>query len=125
MIPGLELLLLYVGGALGISFLCSLLESGLLSVRDSQLVAKASQGHANAKLLLHIKQERIDDAISAILTLNTIANTIGATLAGAQATVVFGDAWVGLFSAVLTLLVLVVTVVLVPLIWGVGGPEPR
>jgi Mg2+/Co2+ transporter CorB len=72
------------------------------------LAAKASQGHANAKLLLHIKQERIDDAISAILTLNTIANTIGATLAGAQATVVFGDAWVGIFSGVLTLLVLVV-----------------
>lgn len=109
MIPGLELLLLYVGGALGISFLCSLLESGLLSVRDSQLAAKASQGHANAKVLLHIKQERIDDAISAILTLNTIAHTIGATLAGAQATVVFGDAWVGIFSGVLTLLVLVLT----------------
>ena len=109
MMPGLELLLLYVGIALGTSFLCSLLEAGLLSIRDSQLAAKANDGHPGAKRLLHIKQERIDDAISAILTLNTIAHTIGATLAGAQAAVVFGEVWVGVFSGVLTLLVLVVT----------------
>ena len=109
MMSGMGLLLLYVGGALGISFLCSLLEAGLLSVRESQLAAKASQGQASARILLRIKQEQLDDAISAILTLNTIAHTIGATMAGAQAAVVFGDAWVGIFSGVLTVLVLVVT----------------
>jgi CBS domain containing-hemolysin-like protein len=88
-------LLTYVGVALGVSFLCSVLEAGLLSARPHALAARAAAGDR--------------DAISAILTLNTIAHTVGATLAGAQAAVVFGDAWVGLFSGVLTFLVLVVT----------------
>jgi CBS domain containing-hemolysin-like protein len=109
MSSGLILLLVYVGGALSISFLCSLLEAGLLSARETELSARASAGERGAAVLLDLKQNRIDDAISAILTLNTIAHTIGATLAGAQAAYVFGDVWVGVFSGVLTLLVLVVT----------------
>ncbi len=103
------LLLLYVGGALGISFLCSVLEATLLSSREAELAARADGGNQGAKILLELKQSRVEDAISAILTLNTIAHTIGAALAGAQAAVVFGDAWVGAFSGVLTLLVLVFT----------------
>ena len=103
------LLFVYVGGALTISFLCSVLEAALLSTRVIELEQRKSAGDAGAAALLRLKQERIDDAISAILTLNTIAHTIGATLAGAQAAKVFGEAWVGVFSAVLTLLVLIVT----------------
>lgn len=106
---GFILLFVYVGGALSISFLCSLLEAGLLSVRESELLARAEAGERGAAVLLELKQNRIDDAISAILTLNTIAHTIGATLAGAQAAKVFGDPFVGIFSAILTLLVLIVT----------------
>jgi CBS domain containing-hemolysin-like protein len=109
MSSGLILLFVYVGGALTISFLCSLLEAGLLSARETELSARAAAGERGAAILLDLKQNRIDDAISAILTLNTIAHTIGATLAGAQAALVFGDAWVGVFSGVLTLLVLIVT----------------
>jgi len=109
MSAGLALLLVYVGGALSISFLCSLLEAGLLSSRETELAGRASAGERGAAILLDLKQNRIDDAISAILTLNTIAHTIGATLAGAQAAHVFGDVWVGVFSGVLTLLVLIVT----------------
>ena len=60
-------------------------------------------------MLLNLKQTRVDDAISAILTLNTVANTLGATLAGAQAAKVFGSAWVGVFSGALTFLILVVS----------------
>ena len=103
------LLLLYVGGALAISFLCSVLEATLLSARTGELTERRSRGDRGAALLLELKQERVDDAIAAILTLNTIAHTVGATLAGAQAAFVFGDLWVGLFSGVLTLLVLIFT----------------
>jgi CBS domain containing-hemolysin-like protein len=105
----LSLLLLYVGFALGVSFLCSLLEAGLFSARIATLTEKRDAGSRGAALLLAIKQKNIDDAISAILTLNTIANTLGATLAGAQAAHVFGSAWIGVFSGVLTLLILVVS----------------
>lgn len=103
------LLILYVSLALGISFLCSVLEAALLSTRDMELSRRAEDGDASAKRLLAIRRDRVDDAISAILTLNTIAHTVGATMAGAQAAVVFGDEMVGVFSGVLTFLVLVVT----------------
>jgi CBS domain containing-hemolysin-like protein len=103
------LLFFYVGFALGISFLCSLLEAALLSARTASLTQKRSAGSRGAGWLLELKQTRIDDAISAILTVNTVANTLGATLAGAQAARVFGDPWVGVFSGVLTFLILVVS----------------
>lgn len=103
------LLVVYVASALLASFLCSILEAAMLSVRDLELLQRADGGDAGAARLLAIKRDRIDDAISAILTVNTVAHTVGATLAGAQASIVFGDAWIGVFSAVLTLLVLVVT----------------
>ena len=102
-------LLLIVLVALGVSFLCSILEAALLTIRDTELAEGVANGQRGAKLLLELKTERLDEAISAILILNTVAHTIGAAMAGAQAARVFGDAWVGVFSGVLTLLVLVVT----------------
>jgi CBS domain containing-hemolysin-like protein len=105
----LPLLFAFVGGALGISFLCSILEATLLSARAIQLIERKERGDKGAALLLELKRERLDDAIGAILTLNTVAHTIGASLAGAQAARAFGSEWVGVFSGVLTLLVLVVT----------------
>jgi CBS domain containing-hemolysin-like protein len=102
-------LVAYVSGALLVSFVCSLLEATLLSVRPAELAGRRERGDRGATLLLALKEERLDDAIGAILTLNTIAHTIGAALAGAQAADVFGDAWVGAFSAVLTVLILVLT----------------
>jgi len=101
------LLLLYVALALGVSFLCSLLEAALLASRDVTLSHQRDRGNSGAAKLLELKQERVDDALSAILTLNTVANTLGATLAGAQAARVFGSTWVGVFSGVLTFLILV------------------
>ncbi len=106
MSAGLILLFVYVGGALAISFLCSLLEAGLLSARETELSARAGAGERGAAILLDLKQHRIDDAISAILTLNTIAHTVGAGGAGAEAAAYFGERWVGLAMAVLTLLIL-------------------
>lgn len=103
------LLAAYVSAALSVSFYCSILEAALLSVRVSELEERREAGQRAAGALLRLKQEQIGDAISAVLILNTIAHTIGATLAGAQAARVFGSAWVGLFSAALTLAVLVGT----------------
>jgi len=103
------LLFLFVGFALSVSFYCSLLEASLLASRNSTLLDRQRRGSVGAGKLLDIKRTRLDDAISAILILNTLANTLGATLAGAQAARVFGRTWVGLFSGVLTLLILVVS----------------
>ena len=105
----MTLLVLIVTAALSISFLCSVLEATLLSVRIPELLGRRERGDRGAARLLELKQNRLDDAIASILVLNTIAHTIGAALAGAQAAVVFGDRWVGVFSGVLTLLVLVAT----------------
>lgn len=103
------LLLVFVGFALTVSFLCSLLEAALLSVSLGTLSEQKAEGRHGAALLLHLKESRIDDSISAILILNTVANTLGATMAGAQAARVFGSATVGLFSGVMTLLILVLS----------------
>ena len=105
----MSLLLLFVGFALGVSFLCSLLEAVLLSSRAASLTQRRDRGSSGARLLLDIKRQRVDDALTAILTLNTVAHTLGATMAGAQAAKVFGSAWVGLFSGVLTFLILVLS----------------
>jgi len=102
-------LFFFVGFALSVSFLCSLLEAALLSTRMVGLVQKRAAGSRGAARLLALKQTRIDDAISAILILNTVANTLGATMAGAKAAHVFGNVWVGAFSGVLTLMILVVS----------------
>jgi CBS domain containing-hemolysin-like protein len=105
----LVLLFIYVSFALGISFFCSLLEAAFLACRSSTLKTQKSDGNRGAALLLQLKQHRSSDAISAILILNTGANTLGATLAGAQAAKVFGNAWIGIFSGVLTLLILLLS----------------
>ncbi len=99
----MALLVLFVVFALGVSFLCSLLEATLLSAGMASLSEQRAAGNRGAGWLLDLKRTRIDDAISAILILNTLANTLGATMAGAQAARVFGSAWIGLFSGVLTL----------------------
>jgi CBS domain containing-hemolysin-like protein len=103
------LLAIIVLSALGVSAICSVLEASLLSSSPVELSQRKDAGDAGAARLLRIKEHSIDDAISAILTYNTIAHTVGAALSGAQAAFVFGDRWVGLFSGVLTLLILVFT----------------
>ncbi len=102
------LLFAYVGGALFISFTCSLLEAVVMSVDVFKLRGLADKGDEGAKRMLGIK-EKTEDAIAAILTLNTIAHTVGATLAGAKAMKIFGSEGMGIFSGVLTFLILVLT----------------
>jgi CBS domain containing-hemolysin-like protein len=116
-------LLLFVGFALGVSFLCSLLEAALLSSRRGMLAEKKAAGRRGAGLLLEIKEQRIDDAISAILILNTVANTLGATMAGAQAAHVFGNTAVGVFSGILTLLILVFSEIIPKTLGALYAPK--
>lgn len=101
-------LILYLLLALVVSFLCSILEAVLLSAPVPYLRTKTEGGSKIAAAMLGMKAQ-IDKPLSAILSLNTVAHTIGAAGVGAQATVVFGDAYFGLVSAILTLLILIFT----------------
>ncbi len=102
----MALLIIYLLGALLISFLCSILEATLMSTPISYITMREDEGYKPAKLM---KQYKLDSSrpIAAILALNTIANTIGAAGVGKQATLVFGSQWFGLVSALMTLLILI------------------
>lgn len=106
------MLILIVVGALLLSFLCSLAEATLLSITPSYLADLADKDPKKATVLKSLKIDNIDRSLAAILTLNTVAHTVGAILSGAKATVVFGSAWFGLFSAVMTLLILFLSEIL-------------
>lgn len=80
----------------------------MLSTPLSYLKTKAEKGAKGAAEMIKLK-ENIDKPLSAILSFNTVAHTVGAAGVGAQATLVFGEAYFGLVSAILTLLILVIT----------------
>jgi CBS domain containing-hemolysin-like protein len=101
-------LIAYLLLALFVSFLCSIMESVLLSTPHSFLIVKHDKGHIWAKSFIDLKSN-IDKPLSAILSLNTVAHTVGAAGVGAQAVKIFGEASFGLVSAVLTILILVLT----------------
>ena len=102
----MTLLLIFLLGAMSISFLCSVLESVLMSTPLSYITMREDEGYKPATIF---KRYKLDNAraIAAILSLNTIANTIGAAGVGRQATLVFGNHWFGLVSAIVTILILV------------------
>jgi CBS domain containing-hemolysin-like protein len=102
----MDLLFIYIFVAIAFSFLCSILEAVLLSVNHAYITMLITEGKPAGKLFKKWKSD-IGKPLIAILTLNTIAHTIGAAGAGAQAAQVFGNVYVGIFSAVLTLLILV------------------
>ncbi len=101
----MDLLILYFSLAIGISFLCSILESVLLSLNMSY-ISVLEKSNPKAGKLLRYHKENINKSIASILILNTIANTLGAAGVGAQAAVVFGSDVVFLVSVVLTFAVL-------------------
>lgn len=100
------LLIVYVLIALGFSFLCSIAESVILSVTKPYVSLLEREGHGAGRVLRRLKDD-INAPLAAILTLNTVAHTAGAAGAGAQAAAVFGSNYLGVASAVLTLLILV------------------
>lgn len=104
-------LFLVIGLSLAISFLCSILEAVLLSISHGFVAVLQEQGDKAGALLARMR-ENIEEPIAAILTLNTIAHTVGASVGGAVALQVFGDQWIALFSALLTLAILVLSEIL-------------
>ena len=127
------LLTLYVFLALGFSFLCSVLEAVLLSITPGYVAALEKDGSKAGARIKRLKKD-VDRPLAAILSLNTIAHTVGAAGAGAQAGHVFGDAYLGVVSGVLTVLILIVSEIipkslgsahwkkLAPLVAAVLGP---
>ncbi len=104
--PDLTLLLIYLTLALAFSFLCSVAEAVLLSITPSFIAEMRERAPQRAARLQRIKTDKIDRSLAAILTVNTIAHTVGAIGVGSKATAVFGEAWFGVVSAVMTLLIL-------------------
>lgn len=102
------LLIAFAALSIGVSFLCSLLEAALLSMTPSY-VAQVRETNPRLHARLNELKRNIDQPLAAILTLNTIAHTVGATGVGAQVAVVFGEAWLGVASALMTLLILFVS----------------
>ena len=100
------LLLFFLLLALGVSFLCSLLEAALLSIPWPYVAQMEEQGRRAGRWLEEMKDD-VDRPLAAILTLNTFAHTIGAAGVGAQAAKIWGDASVTLVSVVVTLLILI------------------
>jgi CBS domain containing-hemolysin-like protein len=112
-----ELLIASVAVVLIVSALCSLSEAALYSVTPAYVRHLDESGATSGRLLMHLK-ERIGRPITAILILNTVANTAGAVVAGAQARYVFGASAIVWFSSVFTVAVLVLAEI-VPKVLGV------
>ena len=92
--------------SIAVSALCSMLESTLLSTPISYITGLEDQGVKGATRLKRLKQNT-DRPISAILCLNTIANTVGASIVGSLVYEVYGDAIVGVFSTIFTFMILI------------------
>lgn len=102
----MSLLITYFLIALLLSFLCSLIESVILSITPSYITKKIQQGKDYATYLKKYKNN-IDRPLAAILTLNTFAHTIGAAGVGAQAQFLWGEEYLTVASVILTLLILI------------------
>ena len=92
--------------SMAVSALCSVLEATLLSTPLSYITGLEEQGVKGAKRLKKLKQNT-DRPISAILCINTVANTVGASIVGSLVVEIYGNALVGIFSAIFTLLILI------------------
>lgn len=106
--PDVILLITFLLIALGFSFFCSVAEAVLLSISPSYTATLRNSGDSTAELIERLK-ENVERPLAAILSLNTIAHTVGAAGVGAQAQIVFEGKYIGLTSAILTLLILVLS----------------
>lgn len=114
----MTLLIVYAVLSIFFSFLCSILEAALLSFTPTFLKVKTSEGNSYAKTLTSLKKD-IDKPLIAILTINTIAHTVGAILVGNQAGIlaieggydmqILGINFVGIISTIMTVLILIVS----------------
>lgn len=103
------LLLLYAFLSIFFSFICSVLEAALLSITPSYLRIKKREGKEYAKTLSRYKKD-VDQPLIAILTVNTMAHTVGAIMVGVQAEKIYpGGGMVGIVSALMTIAILVLS----------------
>ncbi|HRY47621.1 MAG TPA: hemolysin family protein [Candidatus Paceibacterota bacterium] len=107
--------------AIIVSFLCSLMEAVLLSLNPLRLQTLQRQGHKHAAIWLGMKRN-IHRPVAAILILNTVAHTGGATIAGGAFDEIYGDQWLWVFSAMFTVVILVGTEI-IPKLIGVAYSE--
>ena len=101
----MTLLLIYLAIAIGVSFLCSILEAVLLSMGPSFVATVKDDQPKRGAIVAHVR-ERLDESLAAILILNTFAHTMGAFGVGAQALKVFGPHWETPIAVALTLVIL-------------------
>lgn len=104
----MTLLIFFFVLAIGVSFLCSIVEAVLLSLSPSYVSSRKESG-SKAGIILHKLKRNVDRPLAAILSLNTVAHTVGAAGVGAQAQVVFQNVPFSVISGVLTLLILVLS----------------
>ena len=111
-----------VAFTLGVSFFCSMLEAMFLSTTSAEIEALKEKNPRRGGIF---EDSRIhtEETISSILTLNTIANTLGSVIVGGMATKLFGDAALGVISAVMTLAILIFSEV-IPKNVGVAYRKP-
>ena len=100
------LIFIYFFIAVGISFVCSILEAVLLSITASHIEVVKTKNDKLGNLMFKQK-DQINISIGAILTLNTFAHTLGAAGVGSEAAKHFGDEFMFYISAVLTILILI------------------
>ncbi|MEJ2531369.1 MAG: CNNM domain-containing protein [Halioglobus sp.] len=101
----MTLLFIYLLVAIGVSFLCSILEAVLLSITPSYLEQLSIERPRSGRIIRQVK-DRLDESLSSILILNTFAHTMGAAGVGSQAVQIFGSEWETLIAVLLTLAIL-------------------
>ena len=101
----MTLLFVYLAIAIGVSFLCSILEAVLLSITPGY-VEQVSTVNPRSGLILAKSKEKLDQSLSSILILNTFAHTMGAAGVGSQAIRIYGEKWETLIAILLTLAIL-------------------
>ncbi len=118
----MTVLFLVIGASLAVSFTCSVLEAVLLSITHSYVAVLEDQGDGVGVILARLRAS-IDEPIAAILTLNTIAHTAGATISGAIAARLWGEDWITLFSVVLTAAILIISEIIPKTIGATHWPR--
>lgn len=102
----LTTLIVYASIALGVSFLCSILEAVVLSIPHTYIAVLEKEGDKNGAMWAHLKEDDAVKPLTAILTLNTIAHTMGAAGVGSEVQSIWGEGALTIASVILTIAVL-------------------
>ena len=107
------LLIIYASLALGVSFLCSIMESVLLSISPGHISVLETKNLRSGKIWSNLKKDDSVRPLTAILTLNTIAHTVGALGVGVEVEKLNpGEYGMAIASAILTIFVLLFSEIL-------------